>query len=484
MNDRPSQFLRAGVPSVARPGRRALLSLCLLGAAQFATALPAFPDAQGFGACLSGGRGGAVLKVTNLANSGTGSLNWALAQPGPRIIVFGVSGQINGDVYIPHGDLTIAGQTARGAGITIHGHLYGDYGETAGNIVIRHLRIRAPMPDSEWPAEQHDTVQLSTQHGILLDHIDASHGVDEILDFWGAARDITIQWSAITFPVHGGGHPDGAGHNYGLINGPGGGRISLHHNLFAHNRSRTPALAEGPAEVINNVVYNAREGFVHHNPAAGEFNLVGNVYRDGPSAALIPFWLDPENGPPPSSYFSRGNRVDDPGVFVGIVDNPFTTPGFAAEYSFYCCGIDSGYFQSSAHNFGGAGHRRVMTHRWEDAYAQVLALAGAWPRDSTTLRAVSETTDRNGSWGNHRPADWMEGLTPLPALPDADNDGIPDAWETANGLNPASSGDNQTIMSDGYPAIESYLNGLADALLPVRPDYIKVDDFESPACPG
>jgi len=336
----------------------------------------AFPGAEGFGAKATGGRGGQVLKVTALSANGNtvGSLQWALNQPGPRIIVFAVSGLITGDLVIPHGDVTIAGQTAPGAGITLLGHLYTPYGSDVNNIIIRHIRVRSPNPNSQWPPSQHDSVQFSTAHTIILDHMDASHGADEIMGFWGGAYDITIQWSALTYPIYD--LANGWTHHKGIINhraciddggcsasDPLGGRISIHHNLFAHARNRTPALSTGPADIYNNVVYNGREGFVHHNivgaastdpEAVGAFNIVGNYYRQGPSVSLAPFWFDPENGstPIPTQYWVWNNYVDDPGDFQGRVDNPFTTPGFEDEYSFYCCGIAANQFnQSGAFDF-------------------------------------------------------------------------------------------------------------------------------------
>jgi len=177
---------------------RSAISALLLSA--FATTLPAaggpplpaFPGAQGFGAIASGGRGGDVYKVTTLAAAGVGSLQWALDRPGPRIIVFAVSGVIEGDVHIPHGDVTIAGQTAPGeAGITILGHLYTSFGAPFGNIILRHLRVRSPDPDSEWPPAQHDAIQFSTNHTMILDHVDASHGACgcKCIDRWRPAAE-------------------------------------------------------------------------------------------------------------------------------------------------------------------------------------------------------------------------------------------------------------------------------------------------------
>ena len=221
----------------------------------------AFPGAEGFGARVSGGRGGAVIKVTSLAASGPGSLQEALDAPGPRIIVFDVSGVIAADqIRIAHGDVTIAGQTAPGAGITIKGRLTGEYDNSVGNIIIRHLRVRPEYDGSA--GEQFDGIQLSRNHHIILDHVSVTFGVDETLCLY-EATDVTLQWSTIANGATSG-HPEGE-HNYGMINGPDGRRISVHHNLLANNKNRNPAIANGPAEVVSNVIYNARHGFVHHN---------------------------------------------------------------------------------------------------------------------------------------------------------------------------------------------------------------------------
>jgi pectate lyase len=279
--------------------------------------LPAFPGAVGFGASATGGRGGAVLHVTTLAASGQGSLAWATSQAGPRIIVFDVSGVIEGDVEITHGDVTIAGQTAPGAGITINGHLFTPYGDVVSNIIVRFVRVRPNGTDATWTPAGHDAIQMSDVDRAIFDHVDASHGIDEIVDHWNGATNVTWQRSVLAFPNPAGGHPDGA-HPFCLINSegedgaPNGGRITITGNLFAHCRTRTPALGVGPAEVIGNVVYDGREGFVHHNAAYGDFFIAGNVYIDGPSNTLLPLWFDPENDDPPTRYFLADNLVEDP----------------------------------------------------------------------------------------------------------------------------------------------------------------------------
>jgi MYXO-CTERM domain-containing protein len=456
------------------PAGSVLAGLAALLVPALSGAQPAFPTAQGFGAAATGGRGGAVLHVTTLEASGEGSLAWAVAQPGPRIVVFDVSGVIEGDIEIPHGDITIAGQTAPGAGITIHGHLTTPFGDDVSNLIIRHVRVRPPPADGNWPPEQHDAVQMSTARLILLDHVDVSHGIDENIDFYGGANDITVQWSAITFANPDGGHPEGA-HNYCLLNsdngtnGADGGRISIVQNLFAHCRTRTPALGVGPAEVLNNVIYNGREGFVHHNPAYGDFVIAGNYYKDGPTMTLLPLWFDPENAAPvPTRYYLGENYVDDPGVFEGLFDDPWTTPGFAQEYTFALDSLDPSQFYplAAAPDWSvEPGYVKPAREPAADALKHVFDCAGAFPRDFLTRRAIEEAQMRTGDHENVPLDDLLAGLTPTSPPVDTDLDGMPDEWESARGLDPLAPDDAQ-VLQGGYTAIETYLNELADGMVP------------------
>jgi len=460
--------------------------------------IKAFPEAEGFGAMVSGGRGGDVHIVTNLNASGTGSLQWAVSQAGSRIVVFNVSGIITGDLHIPHGDLTIAGQTATGAGITLVGHMYTTYGEDISNIIIRHVRIRPPDPDNQWPSNQHDAIQFSTANHIMLDHIDASHGADETIDFWGGASYITLQHSHLSFPIYD--TLNGWTHNKGVINhrpcldtgncqpdDRTGGYISIIKNVFTHARNRTPALSVGPAEVINNMVYNGREGFVHHNVVGGQtnqtdsqFNIISNQYIAGPSTSLSPFWFDPENQttPIPSAYWLQDNWVEDPGEYVGLVQNPWEDMAFAEAYTFACCGIGSNQFnQNMAFDF--SNHSEYVSVSVLDENSLELSLLptiGAHPHDIVARQSISELAQRNGTWRNYRPANLMDGLTPAPAPLDSDNDGMPDAWEIQHGLNAQNDNDHNTIMSSGYTAIELYINSLASQL---SGELIFADGFES-----
>jgi pectate lyase len=449
-----------------RLGRFALAFAVAAGVSQpeDAAALPAFPGAEGFGAVASGGRGGQVLKVTTLAASGAGSLQAALDTAGPRIIVFEVSGVIEGDVHIPHGDVTIAGQTAPGGGITIAGRLLGEYDGAVGNIILRFLRIR-PVYDGS-PGEQFDAAQLSRNAPIILDHVSVSWGVDETLDLY-EATDVTVQWCTIEASSTSG-HPEGM-HNYGLINGPDGRRISVHHNLFVHHQNRNPAIANGPAEVINNVVYDVRHGFVHHNPASGPFNIVGNVYIQGPEDDLIPFYFDDENGfsAPDLSYYLADNYIDDPGDFVGVVDDPWQSPPAHPTFSELLAPVS--LRAPSAHVFSGNGYVPVTRQPSSEVVTLVRERAGAFPRDVVTRGLIGDLDNRGGGWGAVVPADLMDGLTPTAPPTDADDDGIADDWESSHGLDPSDAGDHSAVMDSGYTAIEEYANSLADALAGAPP---------------
>ncbi|MES9968418.1 MAG: endo alpha-1,4 polygalactosaminidase [Candidatus Thiodiazotropha sp.] len=423
----------------------------------------AFPSAEGFGANASGGRNGQVIKVTNLNQSGAGSLQAALDIDAPRIIVFQVSGVIEGDILIPYGDVTIAGQTAPGAGITIHGRLTCQYSNPPDNIIVRHLRVRADhSTNPDIAGNQYDGIQCSRSANLIFDHISVSGGVDETFDLF-SATDVTVQWSTIS-RADTDGHGEGV-HNYGLIHGPDGSNITIHHNLFAHNGNRNPAVANGPAEIINNLVYNVRHGFIHHNPATGEFNIIGNYYKQGPENTLFPFFFDDElsgSGSPQLSYFLQDNYVDDPGDLVGSVDNPWLIPYAHSSFENIDWGWDSSVARADRkHTFT----MPVATINNSLAnYDRVLNGAGAFPRDQIDSENVQEVINGTGSWGARIPSDLMQGLSAAAPPTDSDNDGMPDVWENDHGLSNALD-DHNNVMPSGYTAIEEYINELADQLL-------------------
>ena len=346
--------------------------------------LPAFPGAEGFGAHTPGGRGAKVIKVTTLEPSGPGSLNTACQTPGPRVVVFEVSGVIRGDIVITEPYITIAGQTAPGAGITIEGLLRSDLKNWhkvteeqphVHDVVVRFLRVRPPPGRGDLG----DCIQFSSVQNAVLDHLSLSWPEDEVIDLWARATDITVQWCTIEGSSAEKGEP---WHKFGLIAGGRSYRISIHHNLFAHHMIRSPCLGSGPADFRNNVVYHFEQGFVHHNNyiVRPGFNFVGNYYKRG-SRPWCEFRRD-------GQYYLRDNILNgklirgNPGL-PGVVDNETPVPP-------------------------------ATTHPPQVAYRLVLARAGCFPRDAVTRRTIKEVQTGTGSYGRHAPENLTQGLRPAP----------------------------------------------------------------------
>ena len=447
--------LSNGVPLVKkirfRFGAVVLISLAFLACGSVGSlveqSMPSvFPGAEGYGAVTPGGRGGRVIKVTNLNAVGPGSLQEAVSTEGQRIVVFAVSGVIRGPVEIEHGRLTIMGQTAPGAGITIRGPLTTKPGPELEDIVVRFLRVR-PGPHTGF---NQDAVSFNNVARCILDHVSLSWGSDENMGLYNA-RDITVQWCALeeSDPV---GYPDGRPHNVGLLSGPGGTRISIHHNLFAHHRRRNPAVANGPADIRNNVFYNFRDGLSHegHPPNNLGFNIIGNYYKRGPSdSQIFPFCF--VKG---VSYYLRDNYIDN----LGFIQDPWAEAAKMNGLKRYANrGVRAGSEYPVA---------KVKTHDPREAYKLVLGNAGCFPRDQVSLRTVAEVANSGGAWGRFEPAEGlMAGLQALFPPADLDGDGMPDEWEISRGLDPEDKSDCAKVMESGYTAVEEYCNMLAAELL-------------------
>jgi pectate lyase len=436
-----------------------------------AQTLPVFPGAEGFGADTPGGRGGRVIKVTNLNPSGPGSLAAACQTRGPRIVVFEVSGVIRGDIAITEPYITIAGQTAPGAGITIEGLLRSGLKDWhrqvttqphVHDVVVRFLRVRSPAGRGD----QGDCIQFSSVDNAVLDHLSLSWAEDETVDLWARATNITVQWctleeSSLTGELDHTGQ-GGGGHFYGLISGARSNRISVHHNLFAHHENRNPCFGSGPADFRNNVVYDFRAGLVHHGNYVGipGFNFIGNYYKSGPSTLsfhprdphIYPWCFKGTN-----PYYLRDNFIKG----VGVIQDPWA---------------ESHKLQAWARYYANKGTRQeketpvpsVETDSPQEAYRRVLACAGCFPRDVVTRRTIEEVRAGTGSWGRHEPPGLLDGLTPTEPPDDSDQDGIPDEWEKVHGLDKRAA-DSARRMPSGYTAIEEYLNALAAKLLAAAP---------------
>ncbi|MFC1544942.1 polysaccharide lyase family 1 protein [Gemmatimonadota bacterium] len=422
---------------------------CAVHAEEQLNSLPAFPGAQGFGSTTPGGRGGRVIKVTNLNTSGPGSLQAACSAEGPRIVVFDTSGVIPGDVVIDQNRITIAGQSAPGAGITIQGRLMTPYSREArfSDIVVRFLRIR---PDPSTGASG-DGIQFGRVSNCVIDHVSCAWGNDEVIDVYNANK-LAIQWCTIE-ESDTEGHNKGI-HNFGLINGPDGGRFSLHHTLFAHNRRRNPAVAHGPSDIRNIVVYDFRDGLSHegHPPNNLGFNLIGNYYKPGPSSPdIFPFcFVDT------ISYYLRDNYIEG----VGIIQDPWAEADKLYGLRYYA--------QKGRRAVKETTVPHVTTFTPQEAYELVLDQAGCFPRDAITNRTIEEVRNGEGEWGRHEPNGLMTGLSTWSPLKDTDADGMPDCWEEANGLDPTDGGDYTRVMESSYTAIEEYLNILARRLIETK----------------
>ena len=276
-----------------RQGR--LHPLIVLGlfafAPPFASAVPAFPGAEGAGAASVGGRGGRVIEVTNLNDSGPGSFRDAVTQTGPRTVVFRVGGTITlqSAVFIREPYLTIAGQTAPGGGIQFRGHSI-SINDGAHDVIVRYIRSRRGWQAPGGTDDKGFEVVSYSQpvYNVIVDHCSFGWQQDDN-SMWNKMRNVTYQWNIFAE----GNNPDAfsgwAGKGL-LLGAPPGlgqelGTISLHHNYIASNFMRNPAVSgDGPAEVVNNVIYNwgAFGSEIQNRGAGTKVNFIGNYYKKGP----------------------------------------------------------------------------------------------------------------------------------------------------------------------------------------------------------
>lgn len=419
----------------------------------------AFPTAEGSGRFATGGRGGDVYEVTNLNNSGPGSIVDAMSA-GNRTIVFRVSGTIAlGDKILrPKSNTTIAGQTAPGDGICIKGRIYIG---SVSDVVIRYIRVRV---DAGAANSSGDAIDIAGGTNIIIDHVSASYARDEGISCQETTNKITVQWciisEALTFENHG----------YGsLIRGDYGDEKTYHHNLYAHNQGRNPrpgnytsidADPEGlHFDFRNNVVYNyggSKAGYNADKTSVSRYNFVGNVYIRGPeSSGGLAFR---ESSVVSYGYFEN-NSIN------GVVpEDPWSMVGF------------DGFTTAQKEDYRSRSYEvpmePVVTTSPERAKTDVLAMVGAsFPvRDTIDKRIVFDVLNKTG----HSIAttdDQPEGAWPVlnssPAPPDDDADGMPNEWEIKNGLDKDNPGDRNAIGTGGYTNLENYLNSLIAGSAPL-----------------
>lgn len=422
--------------------------------------VPAFPGASGFGSMTPGGRGGQVLEVTSLADAGPGTLRGALRANGPRIVVFRVAGIVELDDVInvdsPH--LTVAGQSAPGQGVTVRG---APIIIRTHDVVIRFLRVR-PGDGSAVDPEELDGITIldddDQAHDIVLDHVSATWSVDENLGAWGGPRDVTVQWSLSAEGLAHSTHLKDNGtccdiHSMGFLIGPGTSRLSLHHNLFAHNNGRNPHLLGGVrGEVVNNVVYDWGYAGTEIEPLRGRsrVDVIGNVYLPGATSYPKPRGIT-IFGPAPSAR-----------VYVSDNLGPGRETGTQAQWALVQLDrVRLRDIRARQRVMSGSGLVPEAAATLKDS---VLAGAGATEpvRDAVDSRIVQSVIDETGGLIDSPSEVGGYPFIPLASAPaDGDHDGMPNAWETGNGLNPADPSDGPgDADADGYTNVEEYLNGL------------------------
>ncbi|MGR9013910.1 MAG: CBM96 family carbohydrate-binding protein [Gammaproteobacteria bacterium] len=437
-----------------------LLFSALTALSEPALSLPAFPAAggfgaaEGFGANTPGGRGGKIIEVTNLNDSGTGSLRAALTASGPRIVVFRVSGTIlvKSKISVTQPFLTVAGQTAPGDGITLKNDP--SNGKMAlvintHDVVLRFLRIRAgssPNDDGNL-----DAANLGNAYNVVIDHCSFSWATDEVFTT-GGARDFTLQWNAFNEGLNNASNPKGL-HSKGLhLREAGTDHISVHHNLLAHNYDRNPNInTDGVVDLVNNVFYDAvRWTEVKDKFGEPRVNVVGNYYKWGPTSVA--------NKSHSGEVFYYNSTGRHPQVFVKGNIGPHRPDDSQPEKNIVATSsqwmIVNSAFTAPA----------VTTYSALDAYNRVLndkTGAGATLpiRDEYDARVVSDV--QNGTGGlidDPSDAGWhvlgQSGTAPA----DSDHDGMADAWEKTY-FGSISGSSTQDSDKDGYTDVEEYLNG-------------------------
>ncbi|NOR19666.1 MAG: hypothetical protein GQ538_06215 [Xanthomonadales bacterium] len=421
----------------------------------------AFPGAEGFGTNTAGGRGGQVIEVTNLSDSGAGSFRAAIETAGARIVVFTTGGTIEllTPVEVDEPFLTIAAQTAPGDGIALKGegliiHTH--------DVIVRSLRIR--IGDLGTPTNSRDGINISTTgavtdiYNVVIDHSSVAWAIDENIATWESSSnsldiyDVTIQWSITSEALHDSIHIDEgasstAPHSMGLLLGRNSENISVHHNLLAHNNSRNPRLDGIMAgEVINNLIYGWGKDAPTRNAATPAiFHVLNNFYHSGPISRQDEIYID-DDTQSGSSFCVEGNLTDD----VRVSPEPF--PSRILNRNNYP--IDT------FPQFTASG---ISMDPTLDVFNLVLNNAGAITpvRDAVDTRVVTQVTNRTGSIIDSQAevGGWPV-YNPGTALTDSDHDGMPDSWETLQGLDPFDTSDRNNQAPSGYTWIEEYINGL------------------------
>lgn len=450
---------------------------------------PAFPGAEGYGRYVTGGRGGKVYHVTNLKDAGVGSFRWACEQSGSRTIVFDISGTIHltSSLKLTNGNVTIAGQTAPGDGICVAD---GDFIISAPNVIIRYMRFR---PGDTLGGEP-DGLGGFDGKNIMVDHCSISWSVDECCSVYGNEH-MTVQWCVISQSLRNSTHAKVA-HGYG---GNWGGKgATYHHNLLAHHDSRVPRLGNRPmyagkdtTDFRNNVYYNWG-GNGCYGGEGMKANIVNCYYKPGPGTAVR------ANGNSAIKYRIAGIGIttDKTNAMYNIwgkffVDGNVNPDNNGVTKNNWSRGVWQQITENKPNDNAQDTIRlteplkfmHVTTHTAEEAYEKVLTYAGAsLHRDAVDELVISDTKNGKATYTGKKTGDNIPGIidtpndikpadapadwSPWPTLNsteapvDTDRDGMPDEWETANGLDPNDASDGNLTDEEGYTNLERYMNSI------------------------
>jgi pectate lyase len=427
--------------------------------------LLAFPGAEGYGRFAKGGRGGDVYHVTNLNDSGPGSLRDGIeSAKGPRTIVFEVSGtiELKSRVRIMNKGLTIAGQTAPGDGITIKDHNVSF--SKASDIIVRYIRVRLGDKNKPRPSGP-DAVSVDDCVNVIFDHVSISWGIDGNQDT-GNCKNYTFQWSILSEGLHNSTHHKGPHGMCGSFRKTES-NMTIHHSIFSSSRDRHPSLSgnqDEPNWIVdfrNNLIYNWSSGGTA-NVGDAQLNLINNIFRPGPeTGTTLPIAMKCHTAYAAHGYMS-GNVFDERPELTANNYDAVDMKRWAEKYR---------YLGSLEHwkvdEIFDTGSNAPTTHSAEEARSLVLAYAGAsLVRDTVDKRLINDIKNRKGKLldSQDEVGGWPV-LKSKPAPKDADRDGMADAWEMANNLDPKNPADrNADADNDGYTNLEKYLDSLCPKL--------------------
>ena len=440
----------------------------------------AFPSAEGFGQYATGGRGGKVLFVTNLYDSGTGSLRAAINTSGARYILFKVSGtiELRSSLPIRNGNVTIAGQTAPGDGICVAGY---PVTIDADNVIIRFMRFRLGDINNV----EADALGGRFNNNIIIDHCSVSWSVDECLSLYGN-ENTTVQWTFITESLRNSVHSKG-NHGYGGI--WGGKNASFHHNLLAHHDSRNPRLGEPLGEgfaltdlvdLRNNVIYNWG-GNSGYGGEAMNVNIVNSYFKPGPASSNRGriFSIDKKTGTTYPVNDIWGKFYVSGNIVAGNtnVTNDNWKYGVANQFHSNYGTISQAELDAMKRDQPHPINNNVYTHTAQEAYEKVLSYGGcSLKRDAVDLRIEDEVRTGsytyNGSKGSSKGLiDSQADVGGWPILnstttpQDTSQDGMPDSWKESVGLSVSQHNPNGKNLSNVYDNVEVYINSLVSEIV-------------------